>query len=212
MTTRTIMTLVAAAAAALTVGAALGGCATNATPPASSATSSPPAAQAHDQADITFAQGMIQHHAQAIAMSKMAAQRAVSPQVKDLVARIQSAQQPEIDQLSGLLRAWNAPVPSANSPMGGMGQMGQGQMGQMGPSGAMPGMMSADQMQQMGQASGATFDRMFLQMMIIHHQGAVTMAKAELKDGQNPDARQLAQRIVDAQQREITEMQALLGG
>jgi uncharacterized protein (DUF305 family) len=202
------MTLVAAAAATLTVGAALGGCGTNATTsPSSSATSSPPAAQVHNQADITFAQGMIPHHAQAIAMSKMAAQRAVSPQVKDLAARIQAEQQPEIDQLSGFLRAWNAPVPSTNGPMGGMGQ---GDMGQM--HGAMPGMMSGGQMQQVGQASGATFDRMFLQMMISHHQGAIAMAKTELSNGQNPGARQLAQRIIDAQQREITQMQNLLGG
>jgi len=197
------MTLVAAAAA-LTVGTALGGCGTNATtPPSSSATSSPPVAQAHNQADITFAQGMIPHHAQAIAMSKMAVQRAVSPQVKDLATRIQAAQQPEIDQMSGFLRAWNAPVPSTNNPMGGM-------MGQM--HGAMPGMMSGGQMHQLGQSSGAAFDRMFLQMMITHHQGAITMAKTELSNGQNPDARQLAQRIIDAQQREITEMQNLLGG
>jgi uncharacterized protein (DUF305 family) len=203
MTTRTSMTLVAAAAA-LTVGTALGGCGTNATtPPSSSATSSPPVAQAHNQADIAFAQGMIPHHAQAIAMSKMAVQRAVSPQVKDLAARIQAAQQPEIDQMSGFLRAWNAPVPSTNNPMGGM-------MGQM--HGAMPGMMSGGQMQQLGQDSGAAFDRMFLEMMISHHQGAITMAKTELSNGQNPDARQLAQRIIDAQQREITEMQNLLGG
>jgi len=207
MTTRTIMTLVAAAAAVLTVGAALGGCGTNATPPSSSATSSPPVAQAHNQTDIRFAQGMIPHHAQAIAMSTMAAQRAVSPQVKDLAARIKAAQQPEIDQLSGFLRAWNASVTSTNSPMAGMGQ---GDMGPMG--GAMPGMMSAGEMRQLGQATGDAFDRMFLQMMITHHQGAVTMAKAELNDGQNPDARHLAQRIIDAQQREITEMQALLGG
>jgi uncharacterized protein (DUF305 family) len=209
MTTRTSMTLVAAAAAALTVGTALGGCGTNATTsPSSSATSSPPAAQVHNQADITFAQGMIPHHAQAIAMSKMAAQRAVSPQVKDLAVRIQAEQQPEIDQLSGFLRAWNAPVPSTNGPMGGMGQGDM--MGQM--HGAMPGMMSGTQMQQFGQASGAAFDRMFLQMMIAHHQGAIAMAKTELSNGQNPDARQLAQRIIDAQQREITEMQNLLGG
>jgi uncharacterized protein (DUF305 family) len=197
MTTRTIMTLVAAAAAALTVGAALGGCGTNATTsPSSSATSSPPAVQVHNQADITFA------------MSKMATQRAVSPQVKDLAVRIQAEQQPEIDQLSGFLRAWNAPVPSTNGPMGGMGQGDM--MGQM--HGAMPGMMSGGQMQQFGQASGGAFDRMFLQMMISHHQGAITMAKTELSDGQNPGARQLAQRIIDAQQREITEMQNLLGG
>lgn len=205
MTTRRIMTLVAAAAVALTVGAVLGGCGTNTTPPSRSATSSSPVAQAHNQADITFAQGMIPHHAQAIAMSIMAAHQGGSPRVKDLATRIQAAQQPEIDQMSGWLRAWNAPVPPLYSSMGGTGQ-------DHGASGAMPGMMSGDQMQQLGLASGAAFDRMFLQMMIIHHQGAVTMAKAELNDGQNPDARRLAQRIIDAQQREITEMRTLLGG
>lgn len=207
MITRTSMTFLAAAAAIITVGASLIGCGTNATPPSSSATSSPQVAQVHNQADITFAQGMIPHHAQAIAMSKMAAQRAVSPQVKDLATRIQAAQQPEIDQMSGFLRAWNAPVPSTNSPMDGMGQGDM--MGQM--HGAMPGMMSGGQMHQLGQASGDAFDRMFLEMMITHHQGAITMAKTELSNGQNPGARQLAQRIVDAQQREITEMRTLLG-
>jgi uncharacterized protein (DUF305 family) len=79
-----------------------------------------------------------------------------------------------------------------------------------GASGAMPGMMSGDQMRQLGQVSGEAFDRMFLQMMIGHHQGAITMAKTELSQGRDLDARQLAQRIIDAQQREITEMQALL--
>lgn len=209
MATRTIKIFVAAAAAVLTVGAALGGCGTTATAPPSSAAGAQPVAQAHNQADITFAQGMIPHHAQAVVMSEMAAQRAASPQVKDLAARIQAAQQPEIDQLSGFLRAWNVSVPSTNSPTDGMGHGGSGQMDH-GAGGAMPGMMSADQMQQLGQATGDAFDRMFLQMMIVHHQGAVTMAKAELSDGQKPDARQLAQRIIDAQQREITEMQALL--
>ncbi len=199
MITRRITTLVAAAAVALSVGAALGGCGTGNAPPATSSA----AAQIHNQADITFAEGMIPHHAQAVAMSTMAAGRAASPQVKDLAARIQAAQQPEIDQMSGFLRAWNAPVPNTQ---GGMGQLDHG------ASGGMPGMMSGDQMRQLGQASGAAFDRMFLQMMIAHHQGAVTMAKTELSDGQNPDARQLAQRIIEAQQREITEMQTLLGG
>ncbi|MCA1696439.1 MAG: DUF305 domain-containing protein, partial [Actinobacteria bacterium] len=166
------MALVAAAAVAVTVGAALGSCGTNATPPSSSSpSSSSTVAQTHNQADITFAQDMIPHHAQAITMSKMAAQQAGSPQVKDLAARIQAAQQPEIDQMNGWLRAWNAPVPSINSPMGGMGQMDPG------ASNAMPGMMSGGEMQQLGQATGAAFDRMFLQMMISHHKGAVMMAK-----------------------------------
>lgn len=207
MTTRRIMTLVAAAAVAFSVGTALGGCGTNATPPPSSSPpSSSAVAQTHNQADITFPQGMIPHHAQAIAMSMMAAQQAGSPQVKDLAARIQAAQRPEIDQMSGWLRGWNAPVPPMYSPMGGMGQMDHG------ASDAMPGMMSDGEMQQLGQATGAAFDRMFLQMMISHHSGAVMMAKVELNGGQNPDVRQLAQRIIDAQQREITEMRTLLGG
>lgn len=201
MTTRMIMTVVAAATA-LTVGATLGGCGTNDTAPSGSPTSSQSVTQVHNQADISFAQSMIPHHAQAIAMSKMAVQRASSSQVKDLAARIQAAQQPEIDQMSRWLRTWNAPVPSTD--MGDMGQM------EHGVNGAMPGMMSSDQMRQLGQASGEAFDRMFLQMMIGHHQGAITMAKTELSQGQNPDARQLAQRIIDAQQREITEMQTLL--
>jgi uncharacterized protein (DUF305 family) len=203
MTTRTNMTLVAAVAAAVTISGALGGCGTTTAPSSSSPSSSSAVGQTHNQADIAFAQDMIRHHAQAIAMSKMAAQQAGSPQVKELAARIQVEQQPEIDQLSGLLRAWNAPVP----PMAGMGQ---GNMGSMG--GAMPGMMTSGEMQQLGQATGAAFDRMFLQMMISHHQGAVMMAKTELNNGQNPDARQLAQRIIDAQQHEITEMRTLLGG
>ncbi|MGH3825381.1 MAG: DUF305 domain-containing protein [Pseudonocardiaceae bacterium] len=197
------MILVAVAATALPVSAALAGCGTSATPPPSSSAT---IAQAHNQADVTFAQAMIPHHAQAVAMSAMAAQRAASSQVKDLAARIQAAQQPEIDQMIGWLRAWNASVPSTNSPMGGMGQMDHG------GSGAVHGMMSKDQMQQLGQASGDAFDRMFLQMMITRHQGAVTMSEAELTDGQYPEARQLAQRIIDAQQREITEMETLLGG
>lgn len=201
MITRRIMTLVTSAAVVLPVGAALGGCGTNAAPPATSSVVD----QAHNQADIAFAQGMIPHHAQAVVMSTMAAQQAASPQVKDLAARIRAAQQPEIDQMSGFLRAWNAPVP-ANGAQSGMGQMDHS------AGAAMPGMMSGDQMRRLGQASGKVFDRMFLQMMIAHHQGAVTMAKTELSDGQNPDARQLAQRIIDAQQREITEMRTLLGG
>lgn len=206
MSTRMIVILVVAAATAFTGAAVLGGCGSTATTPPGSSASASQVAQDHNQADITFAQDMIPHHAQAIAMSEMAAQRAGSPQVKDLAVRIQAAQQPEIDQMSELLRAWSAPVPDVNSPMGGRGQMDHG------TSGGMPGMMSDDQMQQLGQATGDAFDRMFLQMMITHHQGAITMAETELRDGQNPEARELAQHIIDGQRREIAEMQSFLGG
>lgn len=57
--------------------------------------------------------------------------------------------------------------------------------------------------------SGREFDQRFLELMIAHHEGAVTMAEDELADGQNPQARELAQKIIDDQQAEITEMEQL---
>jgi uncharacterized protein (DUF305 family) len=217
MTTYTVATRIATGALALALSAVLAGCAstspTSSAPPATTS-STAPAAQAHNQADVTFATEMIPHHAQAVSMSELAAQQASSPRVKELAARIEATQQPEIDEMSGWLRAWDAPVPDTNAP--GMGGMDHGNMsginhpGMSHGSGAMPGMMSQQQMQQLSQAHGAAFDTMFLQMMIGHHQGAVTMSQTELADGENPDAKTLAQNISTAQRREITEMQTML--
>ncbi|HEV7788760.1 MAG TPA: DUF305 domain-containing protein [Pseudonocardia sp.] len=217
MTTYTVATRIATGTLALALSAVLAGCAstspTSSAPPATTS-STAPAAQAHNQADVTFATEMIPHHAQAVSMSKLAAQQASSPRVKELAARIEATQQPEIDQMSGWLRAWDAPVPDTNAPA--MGSMAHGNMsgsnhpGMSHGSGAMPGMMSQQQMQQLSQAHGAAFDTMFLQMMIGHHQGAVTMSQTELADGENPDAKTLAQNISTAQRREITEMQTML--
>ena len=197
-----IHSMAAALVVAAAVGGLLAGCGGNtATRPAT--TTAPPAAtnapatgqQQHNQADVVFLQNMIPHHAQAIMMSQMAHAHATTPQVKDLATRIQAAQQPEIDQMRRLLAAWGVPANSGDmGPMGGM----MGGTGGMGP-GQGPGMMS-----------GTAFDRMFLQMMIVHHQGAIDMSQTELAQGSNPDARQLAQKIINAQQAEIKEMQTLL--
>jgi uncharacterized protein (DUF305 family) len=74
----------------------------------------------------------------------------------------------------------------------------------------MSGMMSAEDMKMLEQAKGAAFDKMWLEMMIKHHEGAVEMAKTELAKGSSADAKKLAQAIIDAQQKEITEMQGML--
>jgi uncharacterized protein (DUF305 family) len=200
MITRTIAT----ALAAVTAAAALAGCGSASGPTPTDATPSAAGvpANTHNQTDITFATAMVPHHVQAVAMSKLAADHASSPQVKNLAGRIESAQRPEIDQLSGLLRSWNAPVPATQAP-------GTGAMDGTGHA-DMAGMMSEQQMQQLGQTNGAAFDKMFLQMMINHHEGAVSMAKTERNGGQSPDARGLAQRIMTAQQREIAEMHTML--
>ena len=191
-TTRTIGLLAAALAALLVT--ACGG--TTSPPSAGSAGSTE-----HNDADVTFVQGMIPHHTQAVAMAQMATGQATSPQVKDLAARIQKAQGPEIEQLRGLLGSWGV---AEAADVGGTGGMDQGGMS------AMSGMMTPDQMIQLGQASGNAFDRLFLQMMTAHHTGAVAMAETELRDGRSSDAKALAQRILDAQRGEITEMKGLL--
>lgn len=176
-----------------------------AAPPASGSSATAPISPEHNQADVMFVQGMIPHHQQAIAMSSQAPSRAASQEVKDLAARIDQEQGPEIEQMNQMLMAWGAPRPQPGSTaMPGMPGMPMGEM-------PMHGMMSDAQMQQLGAQSGPAFDRMFLQTMIEHHTGAVQMAQNEQAQGLNPQAKELAGAIVAAQQREITEMRALLG-
>jgi len=78
-------------------------------------------------------------------------------------------------------------------------------MGSMGT-----GMMSEQDMADLMEATGPDASRMFLEGMIVHHEGAVEMATAELADGENAEARQLAESIKAAQESEIAEMQQLL--
>jgi len=76
--------------------------------------------------------------------------------------------------------------------------------------GHMPGMMSKTDMNKLAHASGADFDRMFLQGMTTHHQGALTMAHDEIANGKNSDAIALAKRIKTSQAKEITLMRRML--
>jgi len=149
-----------------------------------------------NNADVTFATDMISHHRQAIEMAELAKSRAHSQQVKDLAARIEQAQDPEIQTMADWLSAWGKPVPD--------------NMSGMDMSGSMPGMMSTEDMHMLQGMSGPGFDRMFLQMMIEHHQGAIEMARTEQADGTNADAQALAEQIENAQTAEIATMRSML--
>jgi uncharacterized protein (DUF305 family) len=154
--------------------------------------------------DVAFAQRMIVHHQQAIIMAEMAQTRAQDPQVRRLGAEIEADQQPEIQTLTRLLQAWDRPVPT----------MTPGRMPHMPtPSGTphMPRMTPQPDMSPMMDMRGPEFDRMFLQVMIDHHEEAITMARAELQSGANPQARQVAEDIEDSQTDQIAEMRQLLG-
>lgn len=158
----------------------------------------------HNQADVAFATGMIPHHGQAVTMADMALTKTTNPAVKDLATAIKAAQDPEIKTMSGWLQGWGKPVPAATGGHD-MSQMGGSSTGTSGMEG-MGGMMTPEEMTQLGKATGADFDRMWLQMMIKHHQGAIAMSQTELTAGQNIEAKTLAQAITDGQTKEIATM------
>jgi uncharacterized protein (DUF305 family) len=167
-----------------------------------------------DNADVTFATAMVPHHAQAIMMARMVPAHGASAHVRELAQQIIAEQIPEIVQMQDLLSEWGRPAaPTASmSPSGGTAAMG-GMAGMDGTDAALAlaqGMMTDQQMQALTASSGPTFDQLFLQLMITHHDGAVAMAKTELSDGEDTDAQVLAQNISDGQLAQITLMQQLL--
>jgi uncharacterized protein (DUF305 family) len=166
-----------------------------------SAASAPASQGRHNTADVTFAQGMIPHHRQAVEMADLAPDRAQSAEVKKLAADIKKAQAPEIEKLSGWLTSWGETVPAE-------GAMDHSMHGGME---GMEGMMSAEEMTALGNASGKAFDTAFMEMMIKHHEGAVEMAKTEQADGAHTPARKMAADIIASQSAEIEQMKKLLG-
>ncbi len=123
----------------------------------------------YTKADIDFMSGMISHHAQAIAMARMAPTHDAGPGVRTLAARIINAQTDEIVTMQTWLKDRRQPVPEANPAgmkmtMGGMEHMM-----------LMPGMLSEEQMKKLDAARGPEFDQLFLTFMIQHHKGAVSM-------------------------------------
>lgn len=154
--------------------------------------------------DVDFSTMMIPHHAQAIAMADLAEKQATDPALRAMAPKISAAQGPEISRMSGWLKAWGAPQPAAAGAQAG-GMAGMPGMGDESGS-----MMSAKEMASLSGASGPAFDRMWTQLMIRHHQGAVAMARTELARGTNPESIQLAHAIVNGQTKEIAELNAIL--
>jgi uncharacterized protein (DUF305 family) len=136
--------------------------------------------------DIMFAEMMIPHHQQAIEMSDLALQNSKDPEVLKLAQQIKDAQAPEIEEM----KSWGA---SSDAHMGHM----------------MDGMLSDDEMAELRTATGPEFDRLFLEGMIKHHEGAIDMAEMVV-DSKKADVTALAKAIIDAQRTEISTMKELL--
>jgi len=148
--------------------------------------------------DVEFLQYMLVHHEQAVEMNALAAEAAESPEVVALAEEIDATHVPEIDEMQTLLESLG------EEELGAMGGMDMSTMDRM------DGMLTQDEFAELEEASGAEFDQLYLEGMITHHEGAVTMADREISDGDEPDAVALAESIKAEQEAMIPEMEDLL--
>jgi uncharacterized protein (DUF305 family) len=156
-----------------------------------------PAGSMITEADVRFMQGMIAHHAQAVVMSRMAAKNGASPRVLKLAQKIDLAQAGEIALMQDWLRAYSQFVPDTSSWRGM----------------TMAGMLTTAQLTQMEASRGAEFDRLFLTLMIKHHEGALSMVADLLKTpraGQEVDINVFANDVETTQTAEIGLMRQML--
>ncbi|NJO82044.1 MAG: DUF305 domain-containing protein [Blastochloris sp.] len=137
--------------------------------------------------DLRFLDQMIPHHQMAVHSAQMMIANSERPELRDLAQRIISAQQSEIDQMLEWRSAWfpDAPTAPMMTMMGGM--MGGGMMGNQ-----------------------TEMDRLFLEMMIPHHEAAIGMAEQVLAESERPELHALAEAIITSQTAEIEEMRGYL--
>lgn len=162
------------------------------------------------EADVEFVQGMIPHHAQAVAMAGLVDERTDRDELQELANEIESSQSEEIEQMTAILDRLDA-EPMDGEMMGGemdpdemMEAMADMSMGNM----DMDGMMSGEQMEMMGSSEGEEFEARFLEGMIAHHEGAITSAQEVLDEGSDEEVAELAEDIIAAQEAEIEQMTA----
>jgi uncharacterized protein (DUF305 family) len=167
-------------------------------------------------ADVRFMQGMIAHHAQALAMTALLSERTTRADMHLLAQRIDVSQKDEIALMKHWLERRNQAVPDvdvahAHHDMGSHSMPGMDMS--MSSNTLMPGMLSPEQLAELAKASGSEFDRLFLQDMIRHHEGALVMVRDLLATNgaaQESEVFQFASDIEADQRAEIARMRALL--
>lgn len=153
-------------------------------------------------ADIDYMRMMIPHHEQAVVMTDLVADRAESAQVKSIAGRIAAAQEGEI----AMMESWL-------DEHAGEGAQDHGETGAHGGHAGhddMPGMATEEQLDALRAATGEDFDRLFCELMITHHEGALTMAEDYLPRGIEPRALAMAQEVVTTQTAEIEHLRAMM--
>lgn len=153
------------------------------------------------EADVHFMQGMIAHHRQALEMTSLVPERTGSGDIHLMAERIEVSQKDEIAQMARWLETRGEQVPPG------------GEHAHAHPPAAMPGMLTPEQMASLADARGAEFDRLFLELMIRHHEGALTMVGQLLGSpgaGQDVDVYRIASEVDSDQRMEIQRMERML--
>jgi uncharacterized protein (DUF305 family) len=157
---------------------------------------------AEDSVDAGFARDMSTHHTQAVQMAQKVRDDGTDPAIRLLAYDIETGQLGQVGQMRGWLQTWGL-TPQSSLPQ--MSWMGMG-----GHEGLMPGMATTAEMTRLQSLSGRALDVYFLQLMIRHHQGGLEMAQYGAAHASEPYVRDLADKIVIAQQAEVVSMEQLL--
>jgi uncharacterized protein (DUF305 family) len=155
----------------------------------------------YNESDVHFVRMMIPHHQQAVDLAALAPTRARDARVRAIADRIAVAQGPEIT----VLRTWLR-TRGLDEPAGGDSRSNGGH-----DHATMPGMATPAQLRALSDASGAAFDRMFVALMSVHHEGAIGMCGDVLRAGADERLQELATNIAAEQQIEIGRMREIIG-
>jgi uncharacterized protein (DUF305 family) len=158
-------------------------------------------APGNDSAEAGFARDMMVHHAQAVEMAEIVRAKTESNEIRILASDTALTQQAQIGQMQGWLGVWGLPITGTEPAMAWMGHPTQGRM---------PGMATPEEVNRLRNAPPEEADAMFLRLMIPHHQAAVPMAEAILKETDRPEVERLASAIVASQRTEIATMRDML--
>jgi uncharacterized protein (DUF305 family) len=150
------------------------------------------ASETDHKADGFFVHRMIEHHAQAAEAAKLVDGRTDNATVLKLAKAVQETEAAETPQLTALAgRLGDKPAGTDES---------------------IPGAIKPDKIAELSGASGSKFLNGWLDMMIVHHRGAATIAETELAQGKDPEARALAQKIAETREPQLAQMQGMTGG
>jgi uncharacterized protein (DUF305 family) len=180
--------------------------------------------------DAGFARDMMTHHEQAISMAIVAEHNSTDPEVTTLAFDIETSQTFQEGQMNGWLDSWHLSRQTSQPMMGWMSDSsmtmdGHAHSASATPSASasasasdptgentalMPGMATPAQITQLKNATGSAQDILFLQLMLRHHQGGITMAQDGVAHATEPYVRSLAQNMVTIQTREVVLMEQML--